>query len=132
MSLALETMQDGPGLMAQRDLPLPGSGLLPEVVLLIDLTDPPAGVRLDGALRVVSASSSAVDAALLAQVLPDLILTPLFAGHSDAAQVVARLTELGYGGRLTVVSPRLPNRRMVETELRGLATGIEITLTERE
>lgn len=67
-----------------------------------------------------------LDAAVLARIAPDLVIMPLFAGDLDAVAIIARLVALGYGGRVAVLAPTLPNPRLVERELCGL--GLRVTL----
>ena len=43
----------------------------------------------------------------------------LFAAQPDAWQIGGHLTRVGFAGRLIALSPALPNRRMVERELRA-------------
>lgn len=57
-----------------------------------------------------------------------LAACPLIASAFDAFQVIETLADAGYGGRLLVVAPNLPNVRMVEQELRHLARGLSLTL----
>lgn len=71
-----------------------------------------------------------LNAAMLRAVEPACIVAPLMAPGFDAAQVVVRLNLLEFGGLVCVVSPRLPDRRMVEAELNALAPNIKVTLFE--
>ena len=47
------------------------------------------------------------------------IVFALFAAQPDAWQIGGHLTRMGFAGRLIALSPALPNRRMVERELRA-------------
>jgi hypothetical protein len=47
------------------------------------------------------------------------VVFALFATVPDAWQIGSQLTRAGFGGRLFALSPALPNRRMVERELRA-------------
>ena len=47
------------------------------------------------------------------------IVFALFASQPDAWQIGGHLTRMGFMGRIIALSPALPNRRMVERELRG-------------
>ncbi len=47
------------------------------------------------------------------------IVFALFSEQPDAWQVCGHLARIGYGGHLFALSPALPNRRMVERELRS-------------
>jgi hypothetical protein len=72
-----------------------------------------------------------LDAALLARVDPGWVIFPLMASDFDAPMVIEKLAELGYSGRACVVAPPLPNRRMVEIELRSIAPILHLMLVER-
>ena len=69
-----------------------------------------------------------LDAASLAELQPDLVIFPLFGAGQDAIAVIERLQALGYPGRMVVICPRLPNPKLVETELRQLALGARLML----
>ena len=47
------------------------------------------------------------------------IVFALFATQPDAWQIGGHLTRTGFRGRVIALSPALPNRRMVEAELRA-------------
>jgi galactokinase len=47
------------------------------------------------------------------------IVFALFATGPDAWQIGSQLTRAGFGGKVLALSPALPNRRMVERELRA-------------
>lgn len=99
---------------------------LSERILALDM---PAGPDSSvPAIVVATASFAEVDAALLARLRPDLILLPLMSSAHDATAVIEQLQALNYAGRITVVALRLPNARMVETELRSLGPGNRLTL----
>ncbi len=72
-----------------------------------------------------------LDAALLARLDPGWVIFPLMAPDFDAPLVIERLAELGYAGQACVVAPPLPNRRMVEIELRAMAPILHLMLVER-
>lgn len=96
--------------------------------LLIGLSAMPAG--LPGPPPVVISRLASLDGALLEQVRPARILCPLLARDFDASLVATRLQALGYDGHLTVVSPPLPNRAMVQRELASLAPGMTVDVHE--
>ena len=49
----------------------------------------------------------------------DAVAFAVFAASPDAWQIGAHLTRLGFAGRILALSPVLPNRAMVERELRA-------------
>lgn len=79
---------------------------------------------------VFVAPFSDLDAALLARLCPEWVVFPLMAPGFDAPVIIEMLVELGYSGRACVVAPRLPNRRMVEVELRSIAPSLHLVLVE--
>ena len=73
---------------------------------------------------------SGLDSALLAQLSPDWVLFPLISTGFDAPHVIELLASLGYSGGACVIAPLLPNRRMVEIELRSIAPALNLVLVE--
>ena len=73
---------------------------------------------------------SGLDAALLARLSPAWVVFPLMASGFDAPLVIETLASLDYSGRACVVAPPLPNRRMVEIELRSIAPTLHLMLVE--
>ena len=55
---------------------------------------------------------------------------PLMTRSFDAAEVIEQLAICGYQGAVWVLSPKLPNRRMVERELRSMVQGIQVEIIE--
>jgi len=99
-----------------------------ERLLAITLT----GVALSGLMELVSTPLSGLTAALLTEMRPDRIVTPLFSGGVDATLVVERLEALNYRGAITVIGPPLPRPALVQAELRALGPGLRLTLISRE
>ena len=75
---------------------------------------------------------SALEQKLVSSVSPTKVVVPLMARGFDAADVVEQLAACGFQGAVWVLAPKLPNRRMVERELKSLATGIQIEVIELE
>ena len=69
-----------------------------------------------------------LNAAFLAEVAPELVVLPLFSVGQDATTMVEALMNLGYDGAISVMAPRLPDRAMVERELRALGPGLRLRL----
>jgi hypothetical protein len=120
------------------------SGLLPSiatpgidpgpvrVVLVVGRADDAAlaqAGRLGG--RMVLTPFSGLNADLLARTMPDAVIFPLIAAGFDALQVIDRLVALRYAGEACVMAPILPNRRMVEAELRSHGPGLRLLLVEQ-
>ena len=73
---------------------------------------------------------SALEQKLVSSVAPTKVVVPLITRNFDAADVVEQLAVCGFQGSVWVLSPKLPNRRMVERELRSLASGIQVEVIE--
>lgn len=87
-------------------------------ILLIGAAEGP-----EGAARVAFAR---LDSGVLDSVRPARVICALFGKDSDAMMVAERLADLGWRGRLTVLAPGLPNRRMVQQELQAIAPWIRV------
>ena len=73
---------------------------------------------------------SALEQKLVSSVSPTKVVVPLMARGFDAAEVVEQLATCGFRGSVWVLAPKLPNRRMVERELKSMAPGIQVELIE--
>jgi hypothetical protein len=80
--------------------------------------------------QVFVAPITELTADLLARLRPEWVVFPLMASGFDAPGVIETLDALGYTGRACVMAPRLPNRRMVEIELRSIAPTLHLVLVE--
>lgn len=87
-------------------------------------------VTTQSEITTVAVNLAAVDAALLAQLLPERVVCPLFARDFDAMAVAAHLSALGYGGKLTIIAPDLPRPAMVAREIMAQAPGVDVELVE--
>jgi hypothetical protein len=66
--------------------------------------------------------------ALLQQIQPQVILSPLVTDGFDAVDVAMKLQAFGYLGRYRVVTEDLPNMRMVICEIQSSAPRLDIDL----
>lgn len=73
---------------------------------------------------------SALEEKLISSVAPTKVVMPLMTRGFDAAEVIEQLASCGYQGAVWVLSPKLPNRRMVERELRSMVQGIQVEIIE--
>ena len=107
--------------------------LVSEIYLVVEV---PKSVGFIAALPVhvtaVPILFSALEQKLVSSVSPTKVVVPLMARGFDAADVVEQLASCGFQGAVWVLAPKLPNRRMVERELKSLATGIQIEVIELE
>lgn len=71
-----------------------------------------------------------LNAALLARVTPDVILSPLMGSGFDILDLCDCLAVLGFRGRLVALAPRLPNLRIVATEVRAHAPDLTFEVME--
>lgn len=105
-----------------------GTGFRPEQVFLIGLDRLPIALDADKVTaRIVP--FAALNSAMLYVLRPDHVVCPLFGPDCDAAQLISRLRDIGYGGRLTVIA-QVPNPLMVAAELAELGPGITVTLIQ--
>ena len=106
-------------------------GLMNAAVLVIGRDDQASLMQaalLGG--QVFVAPVNGLDADLLARLKPEWVVFPLMAPGFDAPHVIETLDALGFAGRACVMAPRLPNRRMVEIELRSIAPTLHLVLVE--
>lgn len=89
------------------------------------LLEPRGPIPLPGAIARASAELSA---ALLAELAPDRVVMPLFAGSCDALGVIEQLEALQYQGLILVIAPPLPRPALVERELRAAGPGERVIL----
>jgi hypothetical protein len=73
---------------------------------------------------------SALEEKLVASVSPSKVVMPLMTRGFDAAEAIEQLGVCGYRGAVWVLAPKLPNRRMVERELKSLVQGIQVEVIE--
>jgi hypothetical protein len=78
--------------------------------------------------QAVQRASADLCAALLADLAPERIVLPLFAGPCDAMTVIEQLQALHYTGKIVVIAPPLPRPDLVERELRAAGPGARLTL----
>lgn len=86
--------------------------------------------RLAVAPRVMVVRFAHLTPALISQVQPDCVALPLLRPGFDALQVVERLARCGYAGKICALTTPLPDRAMVEAELRAALPGATITVIE--
>ncbi|MDP3960984.1 MAG: hypothetical protein Q8Q26_13170 [Pseudorhodobacter sp.] len=109
----------------------PGVAKRRETLLVIDAPEATAMIaELDPQPAVVLVRYALLDAALLARVKPDCIVLPLLRAGFDVAQALQRLVALGYRGKVCALAKALPDRAMVEVELRAFALGLTVHLIE--
>jgi hypothetical protein len=103
---------DGPS----NTIPLPARWPRVIVIAAPELAALPSACRV----RLVSAPPrlSRLTADWIAESGISALVFALFATQPDAWQIGGHLTRTGFTGRLIALSPALPNRRMVERELR--------------
>jgi hypothetical protein len=95
---------------------------LKPVILAVD--DVPLG--LEG--RIIGIRFSEIDHAGIGRLQPDVVACALISPTCDAALVVEKLQQIGYGGQIVVLSAPLPDPRLVQRELRALGPGQRLNL----
>lgn len=105
--------------------------LVSEVYLVIEV---PKTVGFVSALpmhvTVVPVLFSALEQKLVSSIAPSKVVMPLMSRGFDAAEAIEVLGACGYQGSVWVLAPKLPNRRMVERELKSMVQGIQVEVIE--
>ena len=81
-----------------------------------------------GGAQVLARPFNALNAELLDELCPIMVLTPLFGRGFDAELVAQILAELNYAGHLRVLCPPLPDPSMIAREIRAKAPGLTVDL----
>ncbi|MFN4158398.1 MAG: hypothetical protein ACK4GO_08365 [Gemmobacter sp.] len=99
-------------------------------VLVIGSPVLPTGI-LTLALHVVPIvlPYAALTGLVLAQLRPPAVVLALFCPMHDAARMAGRLERLGYRGRVILLAPPVPDRAMVERELRAQFPYLRLQVT---
>ncbi|TNC71949.1 hypothetical protein [Rubellimicrobium roseum] len=69
-----------------------------------------------------------IDAGLLAEVAPGMVLSWLVDDGHDAVDIARRLAELGFAGRYRALAPDLPNVAAIVEEVREVAPDLDFDL----
>jgi hypothetical protein len=112
--------------------PVSGGVLVGGTILALDTAD--IARRLPGMTRawvVIAGHFAHLGAPLLRSVSPDVVAFPLFGPGYDALQVVERLGQLGYRGRMCCLTGPLPAPDMVRRELEAVSRGAPLWMVER-
>ena len=105
--------------------------LVSEVYLVIEVPRTVGfGTALPLHVTAIPVLFSALEEKLVSSIAPSKVVVPLMTRHFDAAEVVEHLGTCGYQGSVWVLAPKLPNRRMVERELRSMVQGIQVEIIE--
>jgi hypothetical protein len=81
-----------------------------------------------GNMRCHAVPYDMLDEILLDKLRPDQVITPLFGEGYDAVDVAEDLSLFGYCGQLVAISPRLPNPKIIEREMREYAYAMNFEL----
>jgi hypothetical protein len=101
-----------------------------ERLLYVDLAATARGFSRNEQGSITSVALAALTVEVLISARPDRVICSLFGARQDAFAVIERLQALGFGGAITVLSPRLPRPLLVEAELRALGPGHRLTLLQ--
>jgi hypothetical protein len=112
--------------------PVSATGAMPgEIVLGIGRLDANSEERFrNQGASLVSCVFSGLDRDLLDHLKPAGIAFSLFPSGFDAPQLIERLNDLNYRGWVCVIAPELPDRRMVERELRTFGNKVDLRIWE--
>lgn len=77
---------------------------------------------------IVVARFGDLSASLVDRVQPELIICPLMANGFDAMDVLSRAKSATWRASICVLTPPLPNQKMVERELKSHASGLRVDL----
>lgn len=67
---------------------------------------------------------------LLISLRPSVILSPLFSNTCDSFELLARLEAFGFSGQYSAVTEKVPEPKLILSEMRSLAPSIKIELVE--
>lgn len=101
---------------------------LSEAVFLSVGLPAPVALAFAGTRKLQQIALRDLTAAHLAQYQIAMVACPLIAADADALAVAKALQKAGYTGMLSVISPRLPNTKMIEDELRTACPGVRINV----
>lgn len=94
-------------------------------VLVIDGTE---GVETPSGAVVHNLNFRELTGRKVSEILPDLVIMPLFGPGFDAVETLAQLERFGFRGEVLVHTPKLPNSALVLRELSAAAPTLKVTL----
>ncbi len=80
-------------------------------------------------VKVFNMAFGQLNARKISEILPDLVIIPLFGAGFDAIEVLTQLERFGFRGDVLVRTPQLPNSRIVERELAAVVPNLSVRLT---
>lgn len=83
------------------------------------------GPRLPADRHVAYVDIAEVTAEALAEVAPDMIVSPVLALNFDCIDLAIRLHELGYTGRYSALTSELPDPRLIESEIAAICPQLD-------
>lgn len=86
----------------------------------------PGATLADRAGSVVVSRLPSIDRTFIDRVAPDIVVAPLFGASFDIIDLVTRLTESGYAGRVVALSGWLPDPETVAEEIRAGAGRMQV------
>lgn len=90
----------------------------------------PLALRGVSGLAITIVPLAAIDATLIAQTMPDLVLSPLVCPEHDILDLARLLDALGYCGALRAYTAPLPNTRLILSEVRQIWRGGDFDILE--
>lgn len=96
-------------------------------MLLVEAPRAPAFIETCPRITsIITARYCDICSPLLEMIKPTCVMFPLFAARFDSFSFIAQLEEIGYLGHAIALSPQLPNRGVVQAELRSQAKHIRV------
>lgn len=80
-------------------------------------------------VKVFEMTFRQLSARIISEILPDLVIMPLFGPGFDAIEVLTQLERFGFRGDVIVSTPPLPNSRIVERELAAVVPSLHVRLS---
>jgi hypothetical protein len=84
--------------------------------------------RVPADAQVTTLPYARINARTVSEVLPDVVIMPLFGPGFDAIEALGQLERFGFRGEVVVQGPNLPNSRIVERELAAVAPQLKVRL----
>lgn len=69
-----------------------------------------------------------LNAAMIANLAPDIVMSPLFVRDIDVVEIARRLVMFGFSGRYRIVADDIPNDSVLQDEVSAVAPGIDFAI----
>jgi hypothetical protein len=96
--------------------------------ILVGIEDAETLTRVCHFASLISLPATQLNRVLLAGLNPRCVVLPLFPRGADISDLLDRLEECRFAGRILILAPPLPRRGMVLAELQAHAPGLRLQL----